>query len=151
MRERLRQVVQGKHLRKLTASAFVFLHNHLVFCLACVHEISGRLPDSVYEGTTMKKFLTTTALSLALALSAVVPAAMARPETRKEALKVCHDLYVQSIKTADDSYNAAVKDAKTKKGKERTDAMAAASKARQESKAQAKESEKTCIAKAPKK
>lgn len=99
----------------------------------------------------MKRFLATTALSLALALSAVVPAAMARPETRKEALKVCHDLYVQSIKTADDSYNAAVKDAKTKKGKERTDALAAASKARQESKAQAKESEKTCIDKAPKK
>jgi hypothetical protein len=53
--------------------------------------------------------------------------------------------------TANDSYNAAVKDAKTKKGKERSDALAAASKARQDSKVQAKESEKTCIAKAPKK
>jgi len=104
----------------------------------------------VFRRTTMKRLLATTALSLALALSVVVPAAMARPETHKAAVKVCHDLYVQSIKSADDSYNAAVKDAKTKKGKERTDALAAASKARLDSKAQAKESEKTCIAKAPK-
>ena len=99
----------------------------------------------------MKRLLATTAFSLALALSVVVPAAMARPETRKEALKVCHDLYVQSIKTADDSYNAAVKAAKTKTGKARKDALAAATKARHDSKLQAKESEKTCIAKAPKK
>ena len=99
----------------------------------------------------MKRFLATTALSLALALSAVVPAAMARPETRKEAVKVCHDLYAQSIKTADDSYNAAVKDAKAKTGKERKDALAAAAKARHDSKVQAKQSERACIAKAPKK
>ena len=99
----------------------------------------------------MKRFLATTALSLALSLGVVVPAAMARPETRKEAIKVCHDLYLQSLKTADDSYAAAAKDAKTKKGKERKDALAAAAKARQDSKVQAKESEKTCIAKAPKK
>jgi ABC-type sugar transport system substrate-binding protein len=99
----------------------------------------------------MKRLLATTALSLALALSVVVPAAMARPETRKAAVKVCHDLYVQSIKTADDSYNAAVKAANKMKGKERTDALAAATKARHDSKVQAKESEKTCIAKAPKK
>jgi ABC-type sugar transport system substrate-binding protein len=99
----------------------------------------------------MKRLLATTALSLALALSAVVPAAMARPETRKEALKVCHDLYLQSIMTANDSYKDAVKNANKTKGKERRDALAAASKARMESKSQAKESEKTCIAKAPKK
>jgi hypothetical protein len=98
----------------------------------------------------MKRLLATTALSLTLALSAV-PAAMARPETRKEAVKVCHDLYLQSIKTANDSYNEAVKNAKTKTGKERKDAIAAANKARQDSKVQAKESEKACIAKAPKK
>lgn len=99
----------------------------------------------------MKRLLATTVLSLALALSVGIPAAMARPETHKEAVKVCHDLYVQSIKTADDSYNAAVKDANTKKGKERKDALAAAAKARHDSKVQAKDSEKTCIAKAPKK
>ena len=97
----------------------------------------------------MKRLLAMTALSLTLALSAVVPAAMARPETRKAALKTCHDLYLQSVKTANDSYNAAAKDAKTKTGKERKDALAAASKARQDSKLQAKESEKACIAKAP--
>lgn len=99
----------------------------------------------------MKRLLATTALALALAFSAVVPAAMARPETRKEALKVCHDLYLQSIMTANDSYNAAVKNANKTKGKERKEALAAAAKARMESKSQAKESEKTCIAKAPKK
>ncbi|MEK6408711.1 MAG: hypothetical protein AABN34_17450 [Acidobacteriota bacterium] len=99
----------------------------------------------------MKRLLATTALSLALALSVVVPAAMARPETRKAAVKTCHDLYLQSIMTANDSYNAAVKDAKTKKGKERKDALAAAGKARLDSKVQARDSEKTCIAKAPKK
>lgn len=103
------------------------------------------------ERTTMKRLLATTALSLALALSAVVPAAMARPETRKAAVKVCHDLYLQSIMTANDSYKTAVKEANPKKGKERRDALAAASKARQESKMQARESEKACIAKAPKK
>jgi ABC-type sugar transport system substrate-binding protein len=98
----------------------------------------------------MKRFLATTALSLVLALSAVVPAAMARPETHKAAVKVCHDLYLQSIMTATDSYKAAVKDANTKKGKERKDALAAATKARQDSKMQATESQKACIAKAPK-
>ena len=98
----------------------------------------------------MKRLLATTALSLALALSAVAPA-MARPETHKAAVKVCHDLYLQSIMTANDSYKAAVKDANTKKGKERSDALAAASKAKQASKMQARESEKACIAKAPKK
>ena len=99
----------------------------------------------------MKRIVGTIALALALSFGVVVPAAMARPETRKEAVKVCHDLYLQSIKTADDSYNAAVKDAKTKTGKARKDAIAAATKARSDSKMQAKESEKTCIAKAPKK
>jgi hypothetical protein len=99
----------------------------------------------------MKRLLGTTVLTLALSLGVVVPAAMARPETRKEAIKVCHDLYLQSLKTADDSYNAAVKDAKTKTGKARKDAMAAAAKARNASKMTAKDSQKTCIAKAPKK
>lgn len=99
----------------------------------------------------MKRLLATTALSLALALSVGIPAAMARPETRKAAVKVCHDLYLQSIMTANDSYTAAVKNANKTKGKERKDALAAASKARLDSKVQARESEKTCIAKAPKK
>jgi len=99
----------------------------------------------------MKRILATGALAFALAFTAIAPTAMARTETRKEALKVCHDLYLQSIKTADDSYNAAVKDAKTKTGKERKDAMAAAAKARQQSKMTAKDSEKQCIGKAPKK
>jgi len=99
----------------------------------------------------MKRLLATTALALALSLGVVVPTAMARPETRKEALKVCHDLYVQSLKTADDSYATAVKDAKTKTGKARKDALAAAAKARNQSKMTAKDSQKTCIAKAPKK
>ena len=99
----------------------------------------------------MRRVLGSTALALTLALGVVVPAAMARPETRKEAVKVCHDLYLQSIKTADDSYAAAAKDAKTKTGKERKDALAAAAKARSDSKVQAKQSEKACIAKAPKK
>ena len=99
----------------------------------------------------MKRLLATTALTLALALSAVVPAAMAGPQTRKVALKACHDLYQQSIMTANDSYKAAVKDANTKKGQERKDALAAARKARLDSRVQARESEKTCIAAAPKK
>ena len=99
----------------------------------------------------MKRLLVTTALALALSLGVVVPTTMARPETRKEALKVCHDLYLQSLKTADDSYASAVKDAKTKTGKARKDAMAAAAKARNASKMTARDSQKTCIAKAPKK
>lgn len=99
----------------------------------------------------MKRLLATTALSLALVLGVAVPAGMARPQNRKAAVKICYDLYLQSIKTADDSYNAALKDAKTKTGKARKDAIAAANKARHDSKMQAKESEKTCIAKAPKK
>ena len=99
----------------------------------------------------MKRTLATTALFLGLVLGVAVPAGMARPETRKQALKVCHDLYVQSVKTADDSYNSALKDAKTKTGKARKDAIAAANKARHDSKMTAKDSEKTCIAKAPKK
>ncbi|MEK6320129.1 MAG: hypothetical protein AABN33_00455 [Acidobacteriota bacterium] len=99
----------------------------------------------------MKRLLATTALSLALALSVVAPAAMASPQTHKAAVKICHDLYLQSIMTANDSYKAAVKDARTKKGKERRDALAAASKARQDSKVEARQSEKACIAKAPKK
>ena len=99
----------------------------------------------------MKRILATTALTLALALSAVVPAAMAGPESHKAAVKVCHDLYLQSIMTANDSYKAAVKDANTKKGNERKDALAAARKARTDSKVQARDSEKACVAQAPKK
>jgi hypothetical protein len=100
----------------------------------------------------MKRFLATTVLSFALALNVVVvPAAMARSQTRNAVVKNCHDEYMQTLKTANDSYNAAVKDARTKKGKDRRDALAAASKARQDSRVQAKESQKACIAKAPKK
>src|SRR5437016_2956888 len=103
-----------------------------------VRILSGRLPESPIltkpGRTPMKRVVATTALCLALALSLLAPTGMAGTETRKEALKVCHDLYVQSIKTADDSYNAALKDAKSKRGKARKDAMAAASKARTESK-----------------
>ena len=115
-----------------------------IFLDACQND-----QDLNFGRTTMKRLLATTALFLALALSAVVPAAMARPQTHKAAVKTCHDLYLQSIMTANDSYKAAVKDANTKKGKERKDALAAASNARKDSKVQAKESEKACIAKAP--
>ena len=99
----------------------------------------------------MKQLLVTTTLFLGLILGVAVPTGIARPETRKEALKVCHDLYLQSIKTADDSYKAAIENAHKATGKERKDAIAAANKARADSKRQAKESEKSCNAKAPKK
>lgn len=98
----------------------------------------------------MKRPLATIIFSLVLCLGIGVPIGMAKPETRKEALKVCHDLYTQSVKTADDSYKAAMENANKQTGKERQDAIAAANKARTDSKKQAKESEKTCIAKAPK-
>lgn len=99
----------------------------------------------------MKKLLLTTILFLGLVLGIAVPTGIARPETRKEALKACHDLYLQSIKTADGSYNAAMENAKKATGKARKDAIAAANKARADSHRQAKESEKSCNAKAPKK
>ena len=98
----------------------------------------------------MKRFLATAAFSFVLALGVSAPAAMARQQTRREAVKICQAEYMQTLKTANDSYNAGVKDSRTKKGKERRDALAAASKARQDSKVQAKESENACIAKAPK-
>lgn len=99
----------------------------------------------------MRRLVATTTLFLVLILGIAVPTGMAGVETRKEALKVCHDLYLQSIKTADDSYKSAIENAKKTTGKARKDAIAAANKARSDSKKQAKESERTCIAKAPKK
>jgi len=99
----------------------------------------------------MKKLLLTAAVFLGLGLGIAVPTGIAGPETRKEALKACHDLYLQSIKTADDSYKSAMENAKKATGKARKDAIAAANKARADSKKTAKDSEKECIAKAPKK
>jgi hypothetical protein len=99
----------------------------------------------------MNRLLARTALLLALCIGVTVPYGSAKAETRQEALKVCHDLYIQSVKTADDSYKAAIENAKKQTGKARKDAIAAANKARAESKKQAKDSEKACIAKAPKK
>ena len=99
----------------------------------------------------MKQLLLTTTLFLGLVLGIAVPTGIARPETRKEALKACHDLYLQSIKTADDSYKAAMENANKATGKARKDAIAAANKARADSKRTAKDSEKACNAKAPKK
>ena len=99
----------------------------------------------------MKERLLTATLFLGLVLGIAVPTGIARPETRKEALKACHDLYLQSIQTADDSYKAAMENANKATGKARKEATAAANKARADSKKQAKESEKNCIAKAPKK
>ena len=98
----------------------------------------------------MKQLLSTAIVFVGLVLGIAVPT-IARPETRKEAQKACHDLYLQSIQTADDSYKAAMENANKATGKARKDATAAANKARADSKKQAKESEKNCIAKAPKK
>jgi hypothetical protein len=82
---------------------------------------------------TMKRILTHSALALALALSALSPAVMAKTKNRHSAA------HVAAVKKCNEDYSAAMKDAKTKKGKERKDAQAAASKARKE-----------CIASAPK-
>ena len=125
----------------------------LAFLLVSLRIKVGRLPEPHQsEGRNrMKKLLLTATVFLGLALGIAVPSGIARPETRKEALKACHDLYLQSIKTADDSYKSAIENAKKVTGKERKDAIAAANKARADSKKTAKDSEKECIAKAPKK
>ena len=78
----------------------------------------------------MKKILTTAALALTLAVSAVPGMAKRKPKHSAE--------HVAAVKKCQEDYQAAIKDAKTKKGKERSDAMKAASKAR-----------KDCIAAAP--
>src|SRR5689334_3161172 len=78
----------------------------LAFFLVSLRIKIGRLPEPHQsEGRNrMKKLLLTATVFLGLALGIAVPSGIARPETRKEALKACHDLYLQSIKTADDSY-----------------------------------------------
>ena len=79
----------------------------------------------------MKKMLTTTALTLALALSAGVAAASAKgPKHTPE--------HAAAIKKCDADYKAALKEAKTKKGAERRTAEREARAAR-----------KQCVAGAP--
>jgi hypothetical protein len=80
----------------------------------------------------MKKMLTTTALTLALALSAGVSAASAKgPKHTPE--------HAAAIKKCNADYKAALKEAKTKKGADRRTAEQAARAAR-----------KQCVAAAPK-
>jgi len=79
----------------------------------------------------MRRILTTAALALALAASAVPGMAKRKPKHSPE--------HVAAVKKCQDDYAAAAKDAKTKKGKERSAALKAAQKTR-----------KDCIAAAPK-
>ena len=73
----------------------------------------------------MKKMLTTTALTLALALSAGVSAASAKGKKHTPE-------HVAAIKKCDQDYKAALKDARTKKGAERKTAEQAARSARKQ-------------------
>jgi hypothetical protein len=79
----------------------------------------------------MKKMLTTTALTLALVLSAGVSAASAKGKKHTPE-------HVAAIKKCDADYKAALKEARTKKGAERRAAEQAARAAR-----------KQCVAAAP--
>lgn len=80
----------------------------------------------------MRRILTHTALSVALALSLGAPAALAKGKKKhsKE--------HYTAIRKCEDDYMAAKKEAKTKKGKERKEARADARKAY-----------KKCVADAP--
>ena len=80
----------------------------------------------------MKRILTNTALSMALALCLGTPAALAKAKKTKASPE-----HIAAVKKCNEDYAAAVKDAKTKKGKDRKDAMAAAQKAKKECKANA--------------
>lgn len=83
----------------------------------------------------MRKFLTHSALALTLALGVATPAALAKGAKKK---KYSPEHYA-AIKKCREDYNAAVKAARGLKGKEKRDAIAAA-----------KNTEKQCIANAPK-
>jgi hypothetical protein len=121
-------------------------------------------PKTTGQEDTMKRLLTTTVISVALALA---PAALATQNANKakakpaktmktmspraEALKKCNDDYAAAVKKANADYAAAVKDAKGKKGKDRAEAMKAANKAKKDALAAAAKAKKDCIAAAPKK
>jgi hypothetical protein len=77
---------------------------------------------------TMRRILTHTALSMALALSLCAPAALAKGKKHK---KYSAEHYTAVNKCRDD-YKAAKKEADTKKGKERKEALEAARTARKQ-------------------
>ena len=83
----------------------------------------------------MKNVLTKAALTLALALSAAAPSALAK-SAKKPKPSAEH---IAAVKKCNDDYSAAVKAAKTLKGKEHSAAIA-----------KAKAGRKQCIADAPK-
>ena len=82
-----------------------------------------------------KNVLTKAALTLALALTAAAPSALAKG-TKKPKPSAEH---VAAVKKCNTDYNAALKSSKTLKGKERSAAMA-----------KAKAGRKQCMADAPK-
>ncbi|HEX8144825.1 MAG TPA: hypothetical protein VF553_19815 [Pyrinomonadaceae bacterium] len=75
----------------------------------------------------MKRILTHSALALALALSALSPAVMAKSKTGRHSAA-----HVAAVKKCNEDYSAAMKEARTKKGKERKEAQAAASKTKRD-------------------
>jgi hypothetical protein len=112
-------------------------------------------------GQTMKRFLTSAALCLALGLGLTTHDSLAaqnknagkppaKTSAHAEAVKKCNDDYKEATKKANDDYATAVKDAKTKKGKEKSDATKAASKAKSDALAAAKKSKTDCLSAAPK-
>ena len=81
----------------------------------------------------MKNVLTKTMLTLALAITAGVPAALAKPRKPKHSAE-----HFTAVRKCNDDYNAGLKLAKGLKGKERKDARA-----------KAKQDRKQCLAEAP--
>lgn len=75
----------------------------------------------------MKRILTNTALTLALALGVAVPATMAKARKPKASAE-----HTAAVKKCSEDYSAALKDAKTKKGKEASAARTAARTAKTE-------------------
>jgi hypothetical protein len=82
----------------------------------------------------MKRFLTHSALALTLALGVATPAAMAKGKKKKYSPE-----HYAAIKKCREDYKAAVKAANALKGKEKKEALT-----------NAKNTEKQCIANAPK-
>ncbi len=81
----------------------------------------------------MKNVLTKIMLTLALAVTAGAPAALAKAKKPKHSAE-----HVAAVKKCDEDYSAALKSAKGLKGKERKDAQA-----------RAKADRKQCLASAP--
>ena len=71
----------------------------------------------------MKRFISTTAFSIVLALCLTSPAAMAAVKKGK-----ANPEHKAAVKKCNDEYHTALNEAKTKKGKEHKDAVAAAKK-----------------------